>query len=200
MNYKKVVETANSFIGYQGDQYDSYFTEFLDSIDWYNYKKAGACTWCMIFYDYLIAVNKGSLTYEQARQIVCEPADHKENSGAGAKEHAQMYKNAGRWITSPSKATTGDEIFYKNSSGIYHGGIVIDWDSSGFWVIEGSTTYNGKPHSVGKKHISFNDSKIAGFGRPDWYKFDTDPDKEVNITIKVNAPDGVKVNINIEKE
>lgn len=198
MDYKLVTQTAISFIGYQGETYNSLFSEFLDSIQWYNGIKSGACTWCAIFYDYCIAINAGSLSYAQARQIVCEPADSKNNTGAGCVQKADMYKAAGRWITSASKATSGDQIFFKNSKGIYHTGMIVDWDSSGFWVVEGSTTYNGKPHSVGKKHYAFNDSKIAGFGRPDWYKFDTD--KEVNITIKVKAPDGVKVNINVEKE
>lgn len=198
MDYKLVTQTAISFIGYQGEAKNSMFTEFLDSIQWYNGIKANACTWCAIFYDYCIAINAGSLSYAQARQIVCEPADNRNNTGAGCVQKADMYKAAGRWITSASKATSGDQIFFKNSDGIYHTGMIVDWDSSGFWVVEGSTTYNGKPHSVGKKHYAFNDSKIAGFGRPDWYKFDTD--KEVNITIKVNAPDGVKVNINVEKE
>ena len=38
---------------------------------------------------------------------------------------------------------------------------------------------------------------MEGFGRPD-YTPETDPDKEVNIIVKVTAPDGVKVNIKVE--
>ena len=205
MDYRKVVDTALSEVGYQGEYKNSKFTQFLDSISWYNGKKAGACTWCAIFYDYCVAVNKGNLSYEQARQIVSEPKNNANNSGAGCVQKAEMYRSNNQWISKSSGATTGDQIFFKNDEGkIYHTGIVSGWDSTGLWVIEGSTTYNGKPNSVGKKHYSFTDSKIAGFGRPKWYMFDEDPapdpEKEVNITIKVNAPDGVKVNIKVEKE
>ena len=200
MDYRKVVNTALENVGYQGEKYNSKFTEFLDYVNWYNGKKAGECTWCAIFYDYCIAVNKEELTYEQARQIVCEPVKAANNSGAGCIQKAQMYKDAGQWISKASGATTGDQIFFKGSDGkIYHTGIVVDWDSTGIIYVDGSTTYNGKPNSVGKHHISFTDSKIAGFGRPRWYMFDKN-EKEVNITIKVNAPEGVKVNINVEKE
>lgn len=202
MDYRKVVDLALSEVGYQGEYKNSKYTKFLDDISWYNYKKAGSCTWCAIFYDYLFAMNKGELSYEQARQIVCEPVDHNANTGAGCVQKAQMYKDRAQWIYKASGATTGDQIFFKNSDGIYHTGIVTGWDSTGLFVVEGSTTYEGKAHSVGKKHYSFTDSRIAGFGRPRWYMFDKDPapvpEKVVDIVVKVNAPEGVKVNIKVK--
>ena len=199
MDYKKVVQTALDEVGYQGEKYTSKFSKFMDQIDWYNGIKSGECTWCAIFYDYCIAVNKGDLTYQQARQIVCEPIKSSNNTGAGCIQKAQMYKDAGQWISKASGATTGDQMFFKGSDGkIYHTGIVTGWDSTGLWIVDGSTTYNGKPNSVGKKHISFTDSVIAGFGRPRWYMFDSIKDKVVDIVVKVNAPDGVKVNIKVE--
>ena len=168
INYKDVVNTAKSEIGYQGESKNSKFTKYLDDRQWYNYPKANACTWCAIFYDYCVAVNKGNLTDEQARQIVCEPADHKANSGAGCTQKAQMYKDHNRWISSVSKATTGDQVFFKKSNGqIYHTGILIDWDNNGIYTVEGSTD-GGK---VSKRYYAYNDSKLAGFGRPDWYKY-----------------------------
>lgn len=200
MDYKKVVQTALNEVGYQGEKYTSKFSRFMDQISWYNGIKSGECTWCAIFYDYCIAVNKGDLTYEQARQIVCEPVKAANNTGAGCIQKAQMYKDAGQWISKASGATTGDQMFFKGSDGkIYHTGIVTGWDSTGLWVVDGSTTYNGKPNSVGKRHVSFTDFVIAGFGRPRWYMFDKDEkDKVVDIVVKVNAPDGVKVNIKVE--
>ena len=156
IKYQDVVKTALSEVGYQGETKNSKYTQFLDSINWYNYKKAGACTWCAIFYDYCIAVNKGDLTYEQARIIDCEPANHANNSGAGCTQKAQMYKDKGRWISSVSKATTGDQIFFKKSNGqIYHSGILVDWDNNGIYTVEGST--DGA--KVSKRYYAFNDSK-----------------------------------------
>lgn len=199
MDYKKVVQTALDEVGYQGEKYTSKFSKFMDQIDWYNGIKSGECTWCAILYDYLIAVNKEDLTYQQARQIVCEPIKSSNNTGAGCIQKAQMYKDAGQWISKASGSTTGDQIFFKGTDGkIYHTGIVTGWDSTGLWVVEGSTTYNGKPNSVGKKHYSFTDSIIAGFGRPRWYMFDSIKEKIVDIVVKVNAPEGVKVNIKVE--
>lgn len=168
ISYKDVVKTLEAEVGYQGQHYNSKYTQFLDSINWYNYKKAGACTWCCILVDWAIAVNKGALSYEQARQITCEPANHNNNCGAGVKEKAAYFKQAGRWISKAKDATTGDQIFL---NGLKHVGTVTGWDSTGLFYIDGSTTYNGKPYSVGKKHIPFNSSKIDGFGRPNWYKY-----------------------------
>ena len=187
IDYRAVVNTLQTEVGYQGEHYNSKFTQFLDSIFWYNGKKAGACTWCAILVDYAIAVNKGDLTYEQARQITCEPANHNYNAGAGVKEKAGYFKSAGRWIVSVKNATTGYQIFL---NGLNHVGTVTGWDSSGLYYIDGSTTYNGKPYSVGKKHISFSAGNIDGFGRPDWYKFqssddnnDKPVDKEYTVSV-----------------
>lgn len=178
IKYQDVVKTALSEVGYQGESKNSKFTEYLDSISWYNYPKAGACTWCAIFYDYCIAVNKGNLSYEQARQITCEPADHNANSGAGCTQKAQMYKDHNRWISSVSKATTGDQVFFKKSNGqIYHTGVLVNWDNNGIYTVEGSTD-GGK---VSKRYYSYSDSKLAGFGRPDWYKYQT-ADKPVETS------------------
>lgn len=174
INVKDVVNTALSEVGYQGESKNSKFTQYLDSRQWYNYPKAGACTWCAIFYDYCVAVNEGDLTDEQARQVVCEPADHNANAGAGCVQKAQMYKDHGRWISKVSDCTTGDQVFFKKSNGqIYHTGIVVDWDNIGIYTVEGSTD-GGK---VTKRHYGFTDPKLAGFGRPDWYKYqDSNPE------------------------
>ena len=173
IKYRDVVNTALGEVGYQGSKMNSKYTEFLDSIDWYNYKKKNACTWCCIFVDYCIAVNKGNLSYEQARVIDCEPANHSSNAGAGVKDKAKYFKNANRWIDKANykEATTGDQIFLDD---LGHVGLIVDWDKTGFFVVDGSTTYEGKPNSVGKKHIPFRSNRIVGFGRPDWYKYQTE--------------------------
>lgn len=174
IKYRDVVNTALGEVGYQGESKNSKYTQFLDSINWYNYKKANACTWCAIFYDYCIAVNKGNLSYEQARQIVCEPADHSSNAGAGCTQKADYYKSKGRWISKVKDATTGDQVFFKKSNGqIYHTGILVDWNDSGIYTVEGSTD-GGK---VSKRFYSYSDSKLAGFGRPDWYKYQVEETK-----------------------
>lgn len=196
MDYREVVQTALNEVGYQGGEKTSKYQKFLDSINWYNTKKDGACTFCTSFADYCFAVNNGNLSYEQVSQIVCEPVDHRYNTGAGAVQHAQMFKDAGQWISKVSQSTTGDYVFFKNDSGIYHVGLLVDWDKSGIYTVEGSTTYNGKPHSVGKKFYSYSSPKLAGFGRPRWFMFDNNPDPDpepVEKKYKVNVKDFLAV-------
>lgn len=178
VDYRKVVQTALSEVGYQGTAKNSKFTQLLDSYRYYNGIKANECTWCAIFYDYCVFVNNNN---DKAKTIEIVYENPNDNTGAGCTQKAAAYKAHGRWITDPSKATTGDQIFYKKSNGaIYHTGIIVDWDKTGFIVVEGSTTYNGKPHSVGKRHVDFHDSKIAGFGRPDWYRYEDENSNDSN--------------------
>jgi hypothetical protein len=176
MNYRDVVNTALKEVGYQGGSKTSKYSEYLDKYNYYNSKKNGACTWCAIFVDYCVFINNDNKVYE-TQEIVCE--DHKDNCGAGCTQHAQYYKNKGRWISKHSDATTGDQIFFKKSNGqIYHTGIVVDWDKKGFYTVEGSTD-GGK---VSKRFYAYGDSKIAGFGRPDWYKYDV-PKTETHVEL-----------------
>ena len=166
MNYRDVVNTALKEVGYQGESKSSKYSKELDKYNYYNSKKDGACTWCAIFVDWCVFVNNNR-DKEKTISIMCENA--KDNCGAGCTQHAQYYKDRGRWISKQSDATTGDQIFFKKSNGqIYHTGIVVDWDSKGFYTVEGSTD-GGK---VSKRFYAYGDSKIAGFGRPDWYKYD----------------------------
>lgn len=175
INPRAVADASLAEVGYQGSKYDSKFTRFLDSVNWYCAAKAGATTWCCIADDYFVAICKGDLSYDQARQIVCEPANSKINYGAGVKEKVGYYKEAGRFIPANqvSRATTGDEVFfYKSGSNEPgHVGRLVDWDSKYIYTVEGSTTYDGKSNCLGKKSYPFKSSRIYGFGRPDWYKY-----------------------------
>lgn len=171
VDYKKVVATALNEVGYQGTSTSSKYSVYLDKFKFYNYPKNGAASWCAIFYDYCVFVNNGEQV-DKTRAILCEP--NVDNCGAGCTQKVSYYKSKGRWINQPSKATTGDEIFFKKSNGaVYHTGIVVDWDSKGFYVVEGNTNGN----KVAKKFYSYSDPKIAGFGRPDWYKYEDEAEK-----------------------
>lgn len=166
VSYRAVVDTALSQVGYQGTSNTSKYSADLDAVKFYNYPKNGAASWCAIFYDWCVWMNTPDKDVNYARSILCEP--NVDNCGAGCTQKVQYYKNAGRWYSKSKDATTGDEIFFKKSNGqVYHTGIVVDWDNNGFYVVEGNTNGN----KVAKKYYTFGDSKIAGFGRPDWYKY-----------------------------
>ena len=118
---------------------------------------------------------------------------------AVVKYAAQYYKDNNAFDTSTQYACTGDQIFFKNDNGLSHTGIVVDWDDKGIYTVEGNTN-GGK---VAKKFYSYSSPNIAGFGHPRYDDAVASPapvkDQEVNLTVKINAPDGVKVNVNIER-
>ena len=189
IKYQDVVKTALAEVGYQGTSTSSKYSAELDSVKFYNYPKQGSASWCAIFYDWCVWKNRGNFSTDQVRSILCEP--NSDNCGAGCTQKVQYYKSKGRYYTRSKDATTGDEIFFKKSNGaIYHTGIIVDWNSSGFYVVEGNTNGN----QVAKKFYSFGDSKIAGFGRPDWYKYQTasEPDPKP-VTNNGYTADEIKV-------
>lgn len=161
---KDVINKAISQIGYQGQSKSSKYSKELDAVNYYNTKKNGACTWCAIFYDWCVWSSvKPSTDTNFARKTVCEP--NTGNAGAGCTQKAAYYKSKGRWISTCKEMLRGDQVFFKKSNGsIYHTGIVVDYDAHHFYTVEGST--NGA--QVARKTYSYNDSRIAGFGRAFW--------------------------------
>lgn len=84
---------------------------------------------------------------------------------------ANYFKNMGRWHTSGPKE--GDVIFFKNSTRIYHTGYVYSADSKYVYTVEGNTsttdnTVEENGGCVAKKKYLLTNSKIAGYGRPDY--------------------------------
>ena len=84
---------------------------------------------------------------------------------------ANYFKNMGRWHT--SKPQEGDIIFFENSVRIYHTGYVYKVDSTYVYTVEGNTsttdnTVEENGGCVAKKKYLLNNSKIAGYGRPDY--------------------------------
>ncbi len=91
-------------------------------------------------------------------------------AGAGCTYSAQYYKNKGQFHT--SNPQPGDQIFFKDSDGMGHTGIVEKIDGGRVYTIEGNTSSasgvvaNGG--SVNSKSYALNYNKIGGYGRPDW--------------------------------
>ena len=79
---------------------------------------------------------------------------------ASCATHAQLYKNNGAWSMNPCK---GDQIYFIVNGAINHTGIVVDVSGATVTVIEGN--YSDK---VAVNTYFSADSKIAGYGRPNW--------------------------------
>lgn len=83
--------------------------------------------------------------------------------GAGSalcRQSAQYYKDAGAWTMRPE---IGDQVFFYASGDINHTGIVVSVDGGSVHTVEGNTS-----DMVAERVYSVSDSKIAGYGRPDW--------------------------------
>lgn len=83
---------------------------------------------------------------------------------------AQLYKAKNAWYTSDPKP--GDQIFFKNSTRIYHTGLVYQVDNTYVYTIEGNTSGTSGVIANGggvcKKKYKRSYSKIAGYGRPNY--------------------------------
>jgi len=110
--------------------------------------------WCDVF------VDAGFITcfgVENACRMTYQPM------GAGSalcKQSAQYYKDAGAWSNRPE---VGDQVFFYASGDINHTGIVVRVVGGSIVTVEGNSS-----DSVAERCYSVSDSKIAGYGRPDW--------------------------------
>lgn len=129
------------------------------------YPSLQAQAWCDMFVDWCFVQAFGQV---KARQML----------GGGFSAYtptsAQYYKNKGRWRGFPE---VGDQIFFKNSTRIYHTGIVTAVSSEKVFTIEGNTSGTSGVIANGggvcEKSYPLNYVNIAGYGRPDWSLVDT---------------------------
>ena len=151
--------------------------------DFYNTRKQGA-EWCDLFVDYQPLHAFGE---EIALKMLHQP---RKSCGAGVKYSAQYYKKSKAWYTKPEFL---DQIFFKNSDGICHTGLVIKVTSSRVYTIEGNVS-----NMVKTKDYPLNSTKIAGYGRMDWSMFPVNPDPKgdkvmVELTVLKRGSKGEEV-------
>lgn len=83
---------------------------------------------------------------------------------------AQYFKDKKRWYK--AKPQAGDIIFFKNSERICHTGIVEKITAEKVYTIEGNTSNGSEVVANGgavcKKNYDLGNSRIAGYGRPDY--------------------------------
>ena len=170
----KVIDIALAEVGYLEKKSNSKLDDKTANAGSANYTKYGRdmheiypsvmdfpAAWCDAFVDWCFCKAYGVTT---AKSLLGGNFDDYTVASA------QMYKNKKAWYTSNPKI--GDQIFFKNSSGICHTGLVYKVDSSKVYTIEGNTSgasgviANGG--GVCKKSYSLTNSKIAGYGRPNY--------------------------------
>lgn len=144
------------------------FTKFARDLDaipnFYNGKKNGFA-WCDVFVDWLFVQTFGA---EKAKALLCQP---EKSLGAGCGYSARYYKAKGQFHTKNPKP--GDQIFFTDSRGdVVHTGIVYKVDKHYVYTVEGNTSPQsgvvGNGGGVWRKKYALSDSRIYGYGRPDW--------------------------------
>jgi len=128
----------------------------LDRIgNFYNGPKQGFA-WCDVFVDWCFVAAFGP---ETGRKMIFQPPG---SAGAGCAFSLSYYQQAGHFH--PGAPAPGDQIFYTYAAGeISHTGIVEKVDGGTVTAIEGNTS-----DGVGRRSYSLGDSRIAGYGTPDW--------------------------------
>ena len=135
------------------------YTKYARDLDrlgnFYNTPKQGFM-WCDVFVDWCFVAAFGP---KIGREIIFQPVG---SAGAGCSFSLSYYQQAGHFH--PGDPQPGDQIFYTYQAGeISHTGIVETVSGGTVTVIEGNTS-----DSVGRRTYQLGDSRIAGYGTPNW--------------------------------
>jgi len=100
-----------------------------------------------------------------AKQLLCG------GFSAYTPDSAQYYKNRSQYHK--SDPLPGDQIFFRNETRIYHTGIVYKVTSSKVYTFEGNASSGSEVVANGgavcQKEYALTNSRIDGYGRPDWF-------------------------------
>lgn len=169
---KDLIDKAKSWTGYLEKKDNKNLDDFTANAGSNNYtcfardysaligKNLQGQAWCAMFVSMMFVLMFGM---ETAVKLLAGALYHYCPDGVN------QFKKAGRWHTSPEP---GDVIFFTNGTRAYHTGIVTEVTSTRVKTIEGNTSgasgviENGG--GVCQKLYSLTESKIMGYGRPDW--------------------------------
>ena len=169
----KIVEWALSQVGSHEDPLGSNkqkYGKMLDSTNWYLYKqgdktwihKVNGFDWCTQFVDSaFISV----FTIDKARKMLFRP--YYNNYGAVVKYAFNYFDNKGHGYKKEKyNPQPGDVIYFQNSKGLSHTGIIVEVTDTTVTTVEGNTGTGS--NYVCKKSYSKKDSYIYGYGVPDY--------------------------------
>lgn len=144
-----VIAVARRWLGWHeegnnGNPFDNELAPYSAEIDF-------DAAWCDLFNDYCHFIASGC-DAELAQYVLCGRFDDY------TVQSAQYYKEAGRYGQDPR---SGAQIFFRNSTGICHTGIVTGFDSDTVYTIEGNKSDEVRPCSYSR-----DDWSIDGYGYP----------------------------------
>ncbi len=160
---KKLISTASAEIGYMekasnknlddktANAGKGNFTKYArDLVNLIGSPYSQGAAWCDMFVDWCFIQTFGK---ENAKKMLGGWSAYTPTS-------ANFYKSSGRFFKTPSM---GDQIFFKNSERINHTGIVVSLNHTTVYTVEGNSS-----NMVQTRSYSKSDTKIAGYGKPDW--------------------------------
>ena len=176
-----VIQEAEKWIGYLEKKSDSQLESLTANAgynnytifnkwyqDWFGERGYQPAAWCAIFVTDMIYKACGN------KEVI--------KHFAYCPYGVNWFKQNGYWHTSNPKR--GDVIFYKDGNGVAcHTGLVSSVSSTTVVTIEGNTSSasgviaNGG--AVAKKVYNINYSRIMGYGRPPYEKYETSTQKPV---------------------
>jgi len=172
---EKVVETANSQVGYRegADNYNKYAAE-LDPMG-LTYGSKQNCAWCGEFILWLFVKCFGA---DAALKTLCSP---KPTGIPLCSAAAKYFKDAGRWTSKPS---VGNIVFFIYDGGINHMGTVTGVSSLSITTVEGNSS-----DMVSRRTYAIGNASIAGYGIPKWSVVATEnSDSEKNDATSSEIP------------
>ena len=162
---EQLITAARAEIGYheKGDNITKYAEGNIDN-EIYGWELQGSA-WCDVFFDILMCKVFGTLKGMRMTYQYNEQTKHYIASAA-CSESANRYKSNGAFYHTPAP---GDQIFFYSGGGINHTGIVETVGDNTITTIEGNYS-----DSVCRNVYKLPDSRIAGYGRPNWELAESD--------------------------
>ncbi len=162
---QKLLVWAQRQLGYHegANNYNQYAPKWTQAGGWNVQNQP----WCDVFVDVGFIECFG---LQAAARMTYQPAG---GFSAGCAVSADYYRRHGAFKT---QAEPGDQIFFYSGGGINHTGIVVRVYGGSIVTIEGNSS-----DMVAERVYQSGDSKIAGYGRPDWSvvaEMEADGDKE----------------------
>lgn len=181
LDYKKVVDYALSQVGTAEDPLGSNNQKYgamLDQIPWYLYREGtkewihqvNGHDWCTQAVDAFFISTYG---IDTARKMLFRPKYN--NYGAVVKHAFNYFKAAGKGFKkSEYSPKPGDVIYFENSLGLSHTGLVVAVTDTKVTTVEGNSGKNC--WYVAKSTYDKNYYKIYGYGHPDYGEEPPKPD------------------------
>ena len=161
MDAKKVIEYALSQVGYKEPVGKKNWNKYAEDIDNNHPRWYGSCgkkqwlDWCSVFVDDCFIQTYG---VENAHKLLNRPND---NLGAVVSYAYNYLKSINRVGKNPEP---GAIIYFQNSRGLSHTGIVVSCNATSVTTVEGNAGQNSD--SVVKNTYSRSTGYIYGYGYP----------------------------------